>query len=99
MSRKQKPKYSPEFRAEAVKLAKKHPDRPIAEIARELHMSDRLLNRWVNAANESDAARAAGKLTESERAELERLRKDNDRLRMERDFLKKATAFFAKESE
>ena len=68
---------------------------PIAEIARNLSINERTLANWVNIAKKS------GKLKEKpldtdERAELRELRDENRRLRMERDFLKKAAAWFAK---
>jgi transposase len=58
-----------------------------------------MLSRWINEfqADESAAFRGNGKLT-TEQEELRRLREENRRLKMERDILKKATAFFAKES-
>ena len=73
--------------------------RPVRAIARELDLTETALRRWVQQ-GEVDAGRGpAGALTSSEREELALLRRENKRLRMERDILKKATAFFAKESE
>jgi len=70
----------------------------IGAIARELGLGETALRRWVQQA-EIDAGRGpTGALTTSEREELGHLRRENQRLRMERDILKKATAFFAKES-
>jgi transposase len=89
-----KRRYSPEFRAEAVKLVKTS-GKPMTEIARELGVPESSLSGWMKAAEQSEHKDA---LTEGEREELKRLRRDNERLQMERDFLKKAAAFFAKES-
>ena len=74
-------------------------DKSITAIARELDLTETALRRWVQQA-EVDAGRGpTGALTTSEREELVQLRRETKRLRMERDILKKATAFFAKESE
>jgi transposase len=71
----------------------------VGAIARELDLTESALRQWVRQA-EIDAGRGpAGALTTEERAELAALRRENKRLRMERDILKKATAFFAKEQE
>ena len=82
-----------EYRNQAVSL---HLDsgRSIAEVARSIH--EMTLGKWVKKVK--DSGRVQDKdLSETERAELERLRKDNDVLRMERDFAKKVAAWFAKE--
>jgi len=91
-------KFSAEFKAEAVRLVRDS-GRPVRGIARELDLTETALRRWVHQA-EVDAGRGVpGALTTSEREELVQLRRETKRLRMERDLLKKATAFFAKESE
>ena len=91
-------KFSAEFKAETVRLVRDS-GRPVRAIARELDLTETALRQWVRQA-EVDAGRGpVGALTSSEREELALLRRDNKRLRMERDILKKATAFFAKESE
>ena len=88
--------FSDEFKAETVKLVRGS-DKSIAAIARELDLTETALRAWVRQA-EIDAGRGrAGALTTDEREELARLRRDVKRLQMERDILKKATAFFAKE--
>ena len=90
--------FSDEFKAETVRLVR-NSEKSIGAIARELDLTDSALRKWVEQA-EIDAGRgAAGALTTSEREELVRLRRENHRLQMERDILKKAAAFFAKESE
>ena len=88
--------FSEEFKAEAVKLVRGS-EKSIGVIARELDLTETALREWVRQA-EIDAGRGrAGALTTDEREELARLRRDVKRLQMERDILKKATAFFAKE--
>ena len=83
-----------EFKAEAVKLVKQS-GKSIGLVARELDLSVNSLREWVRKAEQGDPEKP---LELSERAELEHLRKELQRVRMERDFLKKAAAFFAKES-
>ena len=90
------PLYPPDFRREAVELVR-HSGRPIPEIARELGCSDQTLRNWVSQAD-VDAGKREG-LTSEEREELRRLRRQVRTLEQERDILKKAAAFFARESE
>jgi transposase len=91
-------KYPPQFRREAVELVASS-DRPIAEVARSLGITDSTLHNWLKAEREA-AARAADPdgLSESERAELARLRKENIELRTDREILRKAAAYFARET-
>lgn len=90
--------YPPEFRAEAVELVKTS-DRPRVEVARSLGISDNTLANWV-AADREARSRAADPdgLSESERVELARLRKENADLRLDREILRKAAAYFARET-
>jgi transposase len=88
--------FTPEFKAEAVKVVQQS-GKSVAMVARELDLTETALRRWVDQA-EVDAGRGRdGALTSDERAELAQLRREVRTLRMERDILKKATAFFAKE--
>jgi len=91
----QKP-YPPEFRREAVELYRRS-DRPLTEIARDLGVATESLRIWVKQSS-IDEGRQAGVST-GELEELRRLRREVRVLREERDILKKAAAFFAKESE
>lgn len=91
-------KYPPEFRREAALLVLSS-DRPLAEIARELGVHHKTLGGWVALERQAQARAAApGAVNESERAELRRLRKEVAELRMEREILRKAAAYFAKET-
>ncbi len=90
------PPYPPEFKAEAVRLYRES-GRSLQAVSKDLGVSLESLRAWVNQAK-VDAGEKAG-LTTEERAELARLRKENRTLRMERDLLKKAAAYFARESE
>lgn len=89
------PRYTSEFRAEAVRLVHSSPDKSIVQIARELGISDSSLHGWLKQ-SQVDAGQREG-LTTEEQEELRKLRKEVKTLRQERDILKKATAFFARE--
>jgi transposase len=90
-----KRKYTPEYRAEAVRLVGIG-DRSVSEVARDLGISMQTLWQWVEQAKVEDAR--PEELTTTEREELKQLRREVARLREEREILKKATAFFAKEN-
>jgi transposase len=94
MGRPRRKRYTPEFKAEAVRLVQTT-DRPITEIATQLGTTAKSLHEWVQALRPKPVER----LTSDERRELQSLRRENAQLRMEREILKKAAAFFAKESE
>jgi transposase len=89
-------KYTPEYREQAVRLVV-DTGRPIAHVAAEIGVGEQLLGRWVAAANARSATDNPEVLDDDERAELERLRRENAELRLDRAFLKKAAAFFASE--
>ena len=84
-----------EFKREAVQLVTSK-GYSVAEAARSLGISDNLLRTWKKK-YDSEGEETATSLTSAEREELGRLRKENARLLMEREILKKATAFFANE--
>ena len=91
------PPYPPEFRAEAVRLARGS-DRSIPALAADLVVSSEALRHWLRQA-EADAGRGQpGDLTTDERDELRRLRRENHVLKQERESLKKAAACFAQET-
>ena len=94
MGRPRRNRYSSEFRVEAIRIARSSAG-PLAQVARDLGVNPETLRLWVQAAQPP----AAVPLTDDERGELGRLRREVRELRMERDILKKATAFFAKQSE
>ena len=88
--------YTPQDRREAARLVI-DTGRTIAEVAREIGVGEQLLGRWV-AAERAKMDNPPDALDPNERAELERLRVEVGQLRMDREFLKKAAAFFAKET-
>jgi transposase len=90
-------KFSPEYKAEAVELVVSS-GRPVSEVARELGLSESTLGNWVTIARRNGAVKDKP-VTADERAELRVLREENRRLKMERDFLKKAAAWFASQSQ
>jgi len=93
MSKKKRRKYTKEFKEEAVRLISEE-GYSYAEAGRNLGVNPNLLSRWKREFEgiELDPGSAAAM-----QAELKRLRKENKRLKMEREILKKAAAFFAKE--
>jgi len=88
-------RYSEEFKTEAVQLVRSFPEKSVRQLAHELGISDQTLRNWIKQA-EIDRGQREG-LTTKEREELRRLRRENKILREEREILKKAAAFFAKE--
>ena len=88
--------YTPEFKYEAVRLITEE-RRGVAEIARNLGINATMLGRWKREAEEEDAFPGKGRMKPME-DELRQLRRENLQLKMDREILKKATAFFATES-
>jgi transposase len=88
--------YPPEFRRDAVALVRT--GKPVRAAARELGISSETLRNWVKQDRIDSGQGAPGELTTAERDELRRLRRENTELRLEREILKKAAAFFAKET-
>jgi transposase len=91
------PPYPLEFRREAVRLLRRG-DRTVPELARDLGCSPQSLRNWSRQADLDEGRRSDG-LTSEEREELKRLRRENRILVGEREILRKAAAFFAKDSE
>ena len=87
--------FTPEFKAEIVEHCRRG-DRTIAQVARDFDLTESAVRGWVDQAR-IDAGEKAG-LTTDEREELRRLRHENRQLRLDNDTLKRATAFFARET-
>jgi transposase len=86
-----------EFRRRAVGLARER-TKPIAELAKELRISESCLRNWMAQADTDDAGSTASQLTSKEKKELVELRRDKRRLEMEIEILKRAAAYFAREN-
>ena len=89
------PAYAPEFRRQMVELVRS--GRDPADLAREFEPSAQAIRNWVAQADRDEGRRADG-LTTAERQELGRLRRENRQLRIEREILSKAAAWFARET-
>lgn len=97
MGRRQRPRrsFTKAFKAEVVELVRQ-PGHSAASVARDLDLTETAVRQWVKQAD-VDAGDGDG-LTTAERVELAQLRKENRVLREERDILRRATAFFARET-
>jgi transposase len=93
--RRARREFTPEFKRDAVELVRTS-GRPIAEIARELGIYDSTLGNWVRQ-DRIDRGEQEG-LTSDQQARLHQLERDNAKLRMERDLLKRTVAFWVKET-
>ena len=89
--------FTPEYKAEVVSLVREA-EKSIGAISRDLGLTESAVRRWVSQSEVDAGCGHAKNLTTPEREELAQLRRENRQLRMEREILKKATAFFAKES-
>ena len=94
---KTKPPYPEAFRQEAVALAR-NSEKTVPELAQDLGISDQTLRNWLHQADVDAGKGERGELTTAEREELRRLRRENQTLQQEREILKKAAAFFARET-
>ena len=91
---KKRKSYTPEYRREAARLVI-DTGRSIAAVAAEINVGEQLLGRWVQLERDRMGAPPESPLDVSERAELERLRRENADLRIDNEFLGTAAAFFA----
>src|SRR5690349_20032555 len=89
--------FTPEFKADIVSRCQVG-DRSVGQVAKDFDLTETAGREWVRQAERDDGTRADGGLTTSEREELAQLRRDNRRLREDVEILKRATAFFAKET-
>ena len=97
MAKRKRRSFTKEYKAEVVELIRKS-GKSVGAVARELDLTETAVRRWVQRAEVDSGEGPAGALTTAEREELAALRKRVKTLEMEREILKKATAFFAKES-
>ena len=97
MERKKRRRFSAEYKAEAVKLVTRE-GRSCSAVAKELGIANSCLHDWVRQSEVDQGRGGKGALTTAERQELTELRRKVRQLEMEKEILKKAAAFFAKES-
>ncbi len=95
-TRRERRKFTAEFKAEAIKLATQ-PGQSIGKVAANLDLTETALRSWVKQAQVDAGDGPTGALTTAEKQELAALRRENRQLKMEREILRKATAFFARE--
>ena len=95
MGRRKRRKFTAEFKAEVVGLVRST-GKTVGQVARELDLTETAVRAWVRQAAIDKKRDPQGPLTSEERAELTRLRRELKTTTMERDFLRKAAAFFAK---
>ena len=97
MEKRGRRKFTAEYKAEVVRLIVDG-GKTVGQVSRDLDLTESAVRQWVKQARIDAGQGAPGALTTAERAELVALRREAKQLRMEREILKKATAFFAKES-
>ena len=95
MAKRKRREYTPEQKADAIRLVREVGN--LSKVARDLDLTESSLRNWVKQAEIDDGHGPEGALTTEERGELRRLRRKVRTLEMERDFAKKAAAFFAKD--
>ena len=96
-SKRKRRHFTPEYKAEVVRLARTS-GKTAGRIARELDLTETAVRDWIRQADIDAGNAPNGELTTAEREELVRFRRENKVLQMEREILRKATAFFAKET-
>lgn len=97
MAKRKRRFFTPAFKTDAVRLVTTGA-RTVAQVVHDLDLTESALRDWIRQAQVDAGTGEAGALTTAEKAELTHLRRENKVLRMERDLLKKAAAFFARES-
>ncbi len=98
MNTKTRRSYTEAFKEEAVRLVQES-GHPVVQVARDLGIADHLLYRWRAEQQQAERDGHTRQSARAEQVELARLRRENAVLKQERDFLKRAAAFFAKESQ
>jgi len=89
--------FTPAFKTEIVELCQRG-DRSIGQVARDFDLTETAVREWVRQAERDAGTGGDGGLTSTERQELSALRRENQRLRQDVEILKRATAFFVKET-
>jgi transposase len=97
MPERKRRQFTDAFKSEAVRLTRES-GRPVTQVARDLGISDHVLYRWITEQRQVEAQGRTRQAVRAGQDELTRLKRENETLRKERDFLKRAAAFFARES-
>ena len=97
MAKRKRRQFTAEQKAEAVRLVKQVGN--LSQVARDLDLHPNVLRNWVKQADVDAGRGPKNALTTAEKKEVQRLKRELKRVRMERDFLKKAAAFFAREDD
>lgn len=97
MPSKKRRKFTPQQKADAVEMVRRVGS--LSQVAQDLDLTPSALHRWVRQSEVDEGGGAGEALTTEEKQELQRLRREVSTLRLERDFLKKAAAFFAKDDD
>jgi transposase len=95
MERRQRRKFTPEYKAEVVKLVRTS-GKSVGQVSKGLELTETAVRAWVQRADIDEKKDPSEPLTSDERAEVTRLRRELRTVTMERDFLRKAAAFFAR---
>ena len=95
--RRERRSFNDEYKQQVLELVRAG-DKSVSQICRDLDLTESSVRKWIKSDQTSNGIMTQNSLSESDQQELERLRTENKRLKTERDILKKATAFFARES-
>lgn len=95
--RRERRSFNDEYKQQVLELIRTG-DKSVSQICRDLDLTESSVRKWIKSDQASNGIMTQNSLSETDQQELERLRTENKRLKTERDILKKATAFFARES-
>ena len=96
-TRRERRTFNDEYKQQVLELVRAG-DKSISQICRDLDLTESSVRKWIKTDQNTNGIMTQNSLSETDQQELERLRTENKRLKMEREILKKATAFFAKET-
>ena len=96
-ARRERRVFNDEYKQQVLELISAG-DKSVSQVCRELDLTESSVRKWIKTDQSTNGIMTQNSLSETDQQELVRLRTENKRLKMERDILKKATAFFAKNS-